>query len=125
MIRLRDLIGCTAADGLLLPSCGLDSDHGREVAIGSLETHLTRSHEPRTQEHNLRAMRSDSSRPSLKKSRARVEASALPSARKDKDSVLDAATLALVRKGLAESAAGKVVYRGSFKHYLTRQKRAP
>lgn len=38
---------------------------------------------------------------------------------------MSAETLALVRKGLAESAAGKAVYRGSFKHHVTREKRAP
>ncbi len=70
-------------------------------------------------------MKPDSSQAPLKKSRARDGAPIPSSIHKNEDPALSAATLALVRKGLAESAAGKTVYRGSFKHYVTRQHAAP
>lgn len=70
-------------------------------------------------------MKPDSDKSSLASGRSRHGASSPYSTQKDKDPALSAATLALVRKGLAASAAGKTAYHGTFKHHVKPRKRTP
>lgn len=61
----------------------------------------------------------------MDRSRARSSKRVPSSARRVKELTISATNLVLVRKGLAESAAGKTAYHGSFKRFATPTKRSP